>query len=518
MNPDFISALREIEKERNIPMETLLLAIEDALTTAYKKHFGTDENASVKINRTTGDMEVLAEKTIVARVKDPQTEISVAQAKKINPDAEKGETVNIVMPLGTFGRIAAQTARQVIVQRLKEAERDIVFNELTKKEGQLVTATVQRYDQRNIVLEMGKAEGVLPASEQIPGEHFRHGERIKGLVLEARKTTRGSQVIVSRSHPDLIKILFSMEVPEIARGLVEIVSVARDPGYRSKIAVASKEGNIDPVGSCVGPRGSRVQSVVDELRGEKIDIVHYDKDNVVFICNALAPAKVVKVCLNQTRKSALVIVADTQLSLAIGKEGQNARLAAKLTDWKIDIKSETQVKEDELVKMRLKEQEELEEQKRREADTIAVTNVELELEQASKTAEEIEARKIAELEEMEEARREAAKEAAKKAAEEILADSPELEEETDEEVVEEEEVFEKPWDDLSSIQNLLTSGQGDLDFASSLPAELAFEDSPLKGGKKKKKKGQKLDSDGDLFRKGKKIKGKNDKIDFGEDE
>ena len=526
MNPEFINALREIEKERNIPMETLLLAIEDALTAAYKKHFGTDDNAMVKINRTSGDMEVLAEKTVVARVKDPQLEISLTQAKKIKPDAEKGDTVYITMPLGTFGRIAAQTARQVIVQRLKEAERDIVFNELAKKEGQLVTATVQRYDQRNIFLEMGKAEGFLPASEQIPGEHFRHGERIKALVLEVRKAARGSQVVVSRAHPDLVKILFGMEVPEIARNLVEIVSVARDPGYRSKIAVASKEGNVDPVGSCVGPRGSRVQAVVDELRGEKIDIVHYDKEPVTFICNALAPAKVIKVGLNHAKKAAMVVVADAQLSLAIGKEGQNARLAAKLTDWKIDIKSESQSKEEELEKLKHKELEQQEEQKRQKTQALLAADSEKELEEAGRKAAQDEARKIAEIEAQEEARREAAKEAARKAAEEIMAgvpesakEEPEEEPEEEEEAEEEESLFEKPWEDTSLIQSLPTAGQGDLDFASSLPAELAFEDSPIKGGKKKKKKGGKAESDSEFFRKGKKSKSKTaDKIDFGEDD
>ena len=302
MNPDFINVLREIEKERNIPIETLILAIEDALTAAYKKHFGSESNAVVVLDRNVGSMKVLVEKTALSRVKDPQTEISLAQAKKFNPQIQKGETIKVEIDPGHFHRIAAQTFKQVMVQRFREAERDIVFGDLVKKEGQLVTSTVQRYEQRNLMLEMGKAEGVLPAQEQVPGEHFRHGERIKSLVLEVKKTNRGLQVVVSRAHPDLIKHLFAMEVPEIARGLVELVSVAREPGFRSKIAVMSKETNVDAVGACVGPRGSRVQAVVDELRGEKIDIVTYDKNSVNFICNALAPAKILRVNLT-TRKT-----------------------------------------------------------------------------------------------------------------------------------------------------------------------------------------------------------------------
>jgi transcription termination/antitermination protein NusA len=345
LNAEFINALKCLEKDKNIPFDTLICAIEDALSAAYKKNFSTLENAAIEINRYTGDMKVVMPKTVVDKVKDPQTEITLAQAKKIKTGVAKGDIVDISMAPGDFGRIAAQTAKQVILQRIREAERDIVYDDLVKREGDVVSGTMQRYDQKNIIIELGKVEGVLPQTEQVSTDHFRHGERLKGYVIKVEKGVRCSQVIISRTDPRFIKRLFEMEVPEIAKNLIEIVAVAREPGYRSKVAVRSHELSIDAVGACVGPRGARVQSVVDELRGEKIDIVNWNKDPVFFISNALSPAKVTKVNLNTKEKSALVLVLDTQLSLAIGKDGQNARLAAKLTGWKVDIKTETQYKE-----------------------------------------------------------------------------------------------------------------------------------------------------------------------------
>ncbi|MCL5037117.1 MAG: transcription termination factor NusA [Chloroflexi bacterium] len=336
-----LAPLREIEKERAIPLEMLLVALEDALSAAYKRIYGTLDNVKIHIDRDTLEMVIVEEKEVVPRVKDKQIQISLTQAKKIKADVEAGDIIQIRKEPGDFGRIAAQTAKQVIVQRIREAERDIVYDELMKKVGQVVSVQVHRFEQRNVIMDMGKSEGYLPVSEQVPGEHFRHGERIKCYVMEIRKTPRGPLVVLSRAHPQLIVTLFEMEVPEISSDVIEIVNVAREPGHRSKIAVYSKDPGIDAVGACVGPRGSRVQAVVDELRGEKLDIINYNEDPTVFICNALSPAKILKVTLNE-EQLAKVVVQDNMLSLAIGKEGQNARLAAKLTGWKIDIKSQSQ--------------------------------------------------------------------------------------------------------------------------------------------------------------------------------
>lgn len=323
MNPELIEALRQIEREKGIQAETLINAIEAALLSAYHKNYGTTHEARVEMDRETGAIRVFS----------------------ISTD-EKGETVEEEVTPENFGRIAAQTAKQVILQRIREAERDMMFEEYHEKVGDVVTGIVQQSDQRYTLVDLGKVEALLPTSEQIQGEKYEHGDRIKTYIVEVRKTNKGPQILVSRTHPGLIKRLFELEVPEIEDKYVEIKAVSREPGYRSKIAVYSKDRNIDPVGACVGSKGSRVRMIVNELKGEKIDIVPWDEDPKVFVANALAPAKVKEVRVNLEDESAEVIVPDNQLSLAIGKEGQNARLAAKLTGLRIDIKSESQYKEE----------------------------------------------------------------------------------------------------------------------------------------------------------------------------
>jgi N utilization substance protein A len=323
LNPELIEALRQIEREKGIQAETLINAIEAALLSAYHKNYGTTHEARVEMDRETGAIRVFS----------------------ISTD-EKGETVEEEVTPENFGRIAAQTAKQVILQRIREAERDMMFEEYHEKVGDVVTGIVQQSDQRYTLVDLGKVEALLPTSEQIQGEKYEHGDRIKTYIVEVRKTNKGPQILVSRTHPGLIKRLFELEVPEIEDKYVEIKAVSREPGYRSKIAVYSKDRNIDPVGACVGSKGSRVRMIVNELKGEKIDIVPWDEDPKVFVANALAPAKVKEVRVNLEDESAEVIVPDNQLSLAIGKEGQNARLAAKLTGLRIDIKSESQYKEE----------------------------------------------------------------------------------------------------------------------------------------------------------------------------
>ncbi len=345
MNPDFISALKQIEKEREIPLEVILVAIEDALTAAYKRNYTSSQDVIVKIDRATGTINATAAKLVVENVSNSLLEISLSAAQKINPKMKLGSEIEVVVTPDDFGRIAAQTAKQVIVQRIREAERDIVFDEFTKREEELVSGIVQRYEQKNYMVDLGRVEGVLPLAEHVISEHFKHGDRIKAVILRAQKTPKGPQIILSRTTPSLVSRLFENEVPEIASGVIQIRSIVREPGNRSKIAVESKDPKIDPVGACVGPKGSRVQSIVDELKNEKIDIINWNQDPSVYIANSLSPAKVLTVKLYAYDKSALVVVPDHQLSLAIGKEGQNVRLAARLTGWKIDIKSESQYEE-----------------------------------------------------------------------------------------------------------------------------------------------------------------------------
>ena len=345
MNTEFIEALEELEREKGIAMDVLLEALEAALISAYKRNFGSLQNVRVQINRLSGEIKVYARKTVIEEVEDDRSEITLKEAQQKDPRYELGDIVEIEVTPRDFGRIAAQTAKQVVVQRIREAERGIIYEEFSNREGDIVTGIVQRQDQKNVYIDLGKTEAILGPTEQIPGEEYRHGDRLKTYIVEVKKTTKGPQILVSRTHPGLLKRLFELEVPEIHDGVVELKAVAREAGARSKIAVYSKDDNVDPVGACVGPKGMRVQTIVSELKGEKIDIVKWNQDPTKFVASALSPAKVVNVCIFENEKIGRVVVPDYQLSLAIGKEGQNARLAAKLTGWKIDIKSESQVEE-----------------------------------------------------------------------------------------------------------------------------------------------------------------------------
>ncbi len=346
MNGEFIEALQQIAKEKDIPLETLIETVESALATAYKRNYAANGEIKVRIDSNKNaavPFKVFCEKTVVEEVHNEHAEISLEEARQFNPDVLVGETIEQEVGLGNFGRIAAQTAKQVVVQRIREAERRRIFDDFNERVGEVVTGTVQRREGRNVVIGLGKLDAILPPQEQVETEPYRFNDRLKVYVLEVRDASKGPQVIVSRTHPSLIRRLFELEVPEIAEGIVTIKSVAREPGARSKIAVMSRDEKVDPVGACVGHRGSRVQAVVNELYDEKIDIVRWNADNAIFIAEALSPAKAVKVTLNEETKSAFVVVPDNQLSLAIGKAGQNVRLAARLTGWRIDIRSEAQV-------------------------------------------------------------------------------------------------------------------------------------------------------------------------------
>ena len=323
----------------------ILRAIEDALVKAYEKHFGANQNVIIEIDRSSGELHVWQRKLVVPEVEDPGTEMSLDEAKALSEDAELGMEIDLEVPNDMFGRIAAQTAKQVIVQRIREFEQNVIRDEYLKRQYDLMTGTVQRHERREILLDLGRAEGVIPVPEQAHNEWFRHGDRVKALVLDVRTSLRGPQVVLSRSNPGLLKRLFEMEVPEIRQGIVQVKAVVREAGLRSKIAVKSLDSTVDPVGACVGPKGSRVQAVVDELRGEKIDVIPWSDDPITYVANSLQPAKVLRVTLIEDKelRNAVVVVPDHQLSLAIGREGQNARLAAKLTGWHIDIKSESSV-------------------------------------------------------------------------------------------------------------------------------------------------------------------------------
>ncbi|MBQ9376747.1 MAG: transcription termination/antitermination protein NusA [Schwartzia sp.] len=342
-----MAAFQELGREKGISPDVLFDAIEAALLSAYRRNFGSEQNARVFLDRETGAYHVYAIKTVVDEVENPVLEISVDEAQAIRPEYEVGDVLEVEVTPANFGRIAAQTAKQVVVQRIREAERGNIYDEFSSRSSDIVTGVVQRVENRNVYIDLGKTEAILVPSEQIEGEYFEHGDRIKAYILEVRKTSKGPQIAVSRTHPGLLKRLFELEVPEIYDGIVEIKSVAREPGMRSKIAVYSLDEDVDPVGSCVGHKGMRVQAIVTELRNEKIDIVKWNEDPAHFIANALSPAKVVSVAVNPEEKFSRMIVPDYQLSLAIGKEGQNARLAATLTGWKIDIKSESQAEGEE---------------------------------------------------------------------------------------------------------------------------------------------------------------------------
>ena len=346
MTGEFIEVLNQISKEKEIPLDTLIETVESALATAYKKNYPASADIQVRIDANKLSLtpfKIFALKTVVEEVTNPNAEITLEEAKVIDPDKVLGDSVEIDINPGSFGRIAAQTAKQVVVQRIREAERRRVFDEYNEKIGEVVTGIVGRREGRNILIGLGKLEAVLPTQEQVESEPYHFNDRIKVYVLEVRETQKGPQVVVSRTHPSLIRRLFEMEVPEISDGIVTIKSVAREPGARSKIAVYSRDEKVDPVGACVGHRGSRVQAIVTELYDEKIDIVRWNDDVAEFISESLSPAKAVKVSVNNDAKSAFVVVPDNQLSLAIGKAGQNVRLAARLTNWRIDIRSEAQV-------------------------------------------------------------------------------------------------------------------------------------------------------------------------------
>ncbi len=345
-NKELILALEDLEKEKGIKKEYLLESIETALVTAYKRNFDSLENVKVVMDPKTGATHIYSIKDVMKRVVNPDTQINEKEAQKINKQLKAGDVVEVEIVPRNFGRIAAQTAKQVIIQKLRELEREMTYNEFNDRRGEIVSGLIQKVDYNLVVMDLGKLEGVMPTKEQIPTEHYKVNDKIKGYVLDVEKGAKGApHVVVSRSHPEFVRKLLEFEIPEIYEGVIEIKSVSRDPGYRSKVAVYSPDPNIDPVGSCVGQKGVRIQNVINELNGEKIDIIEWDEDPSIYIASSLLPAKILAVDVKEDEKFAQVIVPDDQLSLAIGKSGQNARLAAKLTNWKIDIKSETQFRE-----------------------------------------------------------------------------------------------------------------------------------------------------------------------------
>lgn len=342
MNKEFILALEALEKEKNVSKDLLVEAIESALVSAYKKNYGTSQNVRVNVDRESGDIDVFMRRDVVEEVWDPFTEVSIEEAQEIDPAYEIGDVVEYQVTPRDFGRIAAQTAKQVVVQRIREAERGMIYDDYINRQSEVVNGIVQRMSNDTLFVSIGKAEGILAPNEQVKGERYGVNDRIKVYIMDVKRTSKGPQVYLSRSHPGMVKRLFELEVPEIQEGIVEIKSVSREAGSRTKMAVYTHDEGVDPVGACVGTRGSRVQAVVDELNGEKIDIINWSEDPGQLISSALSPAKVEKVLIDEDEKAAIVVVPDYQLSLAIGKEGQNVRLAAKLCGWKIDIKSHTQ--------------------------------------------------------------------------------------------------------------------------------------------------------------------------------
>jgi N utilization substance protein A len=342
MASEFMLALTQLCNEKNIAKEVVLQAIEQALVSAYRRNFGPVQNIVARVDTETGEAHIYTQKKVVAEVSDQQKEISLADANRYNADAQVDETVELETTPQNFGRIAAQTAKQVVTQRLREAEREVVYHEYTDRANDIVTGTIQRIDpSKGVIIDLNKAEGLLPPAEQIQGETYHPGQRLKVYVIEVQRSSKGPQVTVSRAHKYLVRRLFELEVPEIYTGVVEIKSIAREPGSRTKVAVAAKQEGVDPVGSCVGQRGVRIQNVLNELGNEKIDVIQWSADPVRYVANALSPAQVQQVEIDEDERTATVIVDDKQLSLAIGKEGQNARLAAKLTGLRIDIKSST---------------------------------------------------------------------------------------------------------------------------------------------------------------------------------
>ncbi|MGD0765251.1 MAG: transcription termination factor NusA [Dehalococcoidia bacterium] len=351
MKSDFLMAITQLAAEKNLPKEMVLEAVEAALASAYKKDNLATSNVVVRIDRETGLVRVFTQKAIVEEVTDPRTEMSPQEARALKPGAVVGDVIDIETVAHDSGRIAAQTAKQVVLQRLREAEREVVFEEYSGKEGDIVSGVMQRFEGKNVVIDLGKAEAVLPPNEQVKTEHYRAGQRLKLYLLEVIRSNKGPQVTVSRTHKNLLRRLFELEVPEIFKGTVELRAIAREAGHRSKVAVYSSQEGIDPVGACVGLRGIRIQNIVNELGGERIDVVQWDPDAARFVANALSPAQVVRVTVDEAENTASVVVPDRQLSLAIGKEGQNARLAAKLTGWRIDIRSESIAEQEQLAQV-----------------------------------------------------------------------------------------------------------------------------------------------------------------------
>ena len=345
MNKEFFEALEELSIEKGINKNYILDAIETALLTAYKRNFNSQENVKIVIDEEKASIKVYSLREVVEEVFDPAIEIELSDARKIDKKANLGDIVEVEITPANFGRISAQTAKQVIVQKLREAEREIVFSEYSDRQGEIVSGIVQKVDKNIVIVDLGRIEGIMTLNEQIPGEVYSVNDKIKAYVVEVQKNSKGvPQMIISRTHPGFVRRLFELEIPEIYEGLIEIKNIVREPGSRTKIAVYSKDMNIDPVGSCVGPRGIRIQNILNELKNEKIDVVEWSEDPVQYIASALSPATVLAVDIDEENMSSKVVVPDNQLSLAIGKDGQNARLSAKLTGWKIDIKSETQIK------------------------------------------------------------------------------------------------------------------------------------------------------------------------------
>lgn len=341
MNAEFMRALDALEAEKNIDKEELIDAIEVSIESAYKKNYGNVQDVDVKLDRDTGEITVYATRDIVEDVENLETQISLEEAREIDPTYEVGDVHRKVITPRDFGRIAAQNAKQLIVQRIKEAERNMVYNEYLERQEEVMTGIINRIERGNVFVDIGNSEGCMPPMEQVPGEKYYPGQRLKVYLLMVRKTTKGPQLRLSRTHPGLVKRLFETEVPEIYDGIVDIVSISREAGSRTKIAVKANDSSVDPVGACVGQKGIRVQNIINELNGEKIDIIKYSDDVREYLSNALSPAKIYRILPNKTEKTAIAVVDDFQLSLAIGKEGQNVRLAAKLASWKIDIKSKS---------------------------------------------------------------------------------------------------------------------------------------------------------------------------------
>ena len=341
MASDLSRIIEQVGKDKGIDRQILVEALEQALLAAARKKYGLKQELEARYNQDVGEVELFQFKTVVKKIKNPPTEIGLEEARELDGDAQIGDSLGTKIDISEFGRIAAQTAKQVIIQRVKDAERENIFEDFKDRKGDVVSGTVQRFERGSIIVNLGRAEAVVPQQELIPRETYKPGDRIRAYVLDVRKTPKGPQIILSRSNPNFLMKLFEMEVPEVAEGIVKIVSAAREPGSRAKIAVYSRDSDVDPVGACVGMKGSRVQAVVQELRGEKIDIIPWSDDPASFVCNALAPAEISKVIINQEARSMEVVVEDDQLSLAIGRRGQNVRLAAKLTEWRIDIRSES---------------------------------------------------------------------------------------------------------------------------------------------------------------------------------